>query len=39
MLSEGLSNSIVWDRDSGEDGIDGGPTLCSSVSTLSGEAF
>lgn len=39
MLAAGLENGIVWDRGSAEGGIDSGPTLCSSVSTLSREAF
>lgn len=35
----GAKESTVWGWDGGEGGLDGGPTLCSSVSTLSGEAF
>lgn len=33
------SNSVVWDSKGGVGELDGGPTMCSSVSTLSGEAF
>lgn len=33
------SSSVAWDSKGGVGGLDGGPTMCSSVSTLSGEAF
>ncbi|CAM9594842.1 unnamed protein product [Ectocarpus sp. 13 AM-2016] len=33
------SNSVVWESKDGVGELDGGPTMCSSVSTLSGEAF
>ncbi|CAM9962775.1 unnamed protein product, partial [Ectocarpus sp. 8 AP-2014] len=33
------SNSVVWDSKGGVGELDGGPTMCSSMSTLSGEAF
>ncbi|CAM9614464.1 unnamed protein product, partial [Ectocarpus sp. 12 AP-2014] len=33
------SNSVVWDSKGVVGDLDGGPTMCSSVSTLSGEAF
>lgn len=36
IVAASTENNIVWDRDTGEGGLDGGPTLCSSLSTLSG---
>lgn len=35
----GKNGSVMWERDGGMEGLDGGRTFCSSVSTLSGEAF
>ncbi|CAM9197469.1 unnamed protein product [Hapterophycus canaliculatus] len=37
--TRGGKNSIGWKNDGGMEGPDGGRTLCSSLSTLSGEVF
>ncbi len=39
LASAGAQGNISFDRNWEEGGLDSGPTLCSSVSTLSGDAF